>query len=152
MANAISVGIDLGTSTCEVAYWDSVARRIRNVSFGGEGGPIVPSAVWFDRERGRTVVGEQAYVMRVPKHREVVLNIKREMGRDYRFVLDGREYTPAEISGEILKYLKAEAERFTDQEAGDRTFDAGREHTEERRGCRPETLISAGARGRAYRL
>lgn len=138
MANAISVGIDLGTSTCEVAYWDSVARRIRNVSFGGEGGPIVPSAVWFDRERGRTVVGEQAYVMRVPKHREVVLNIKREMGRDYRFVLDGREYTPAEISGEILKYLKAEAERFTDGEVKQAVitvpakFDTlAREHTEE---------------------
>ncbi len=107
------VGIDLGTSTSEIAYEDPISRRATLVKPREEPSPIVPSAVWFSANRGQAVVGRSAYDMRVPMADEVVLNIKREMGNlDYpprQFL--GKSYGPPEIAAEILRYLRDAAEK-----------------------------------------
>lgn len=85
MSVSVRVGIDLGTSTSEVAYYDTVSNRVTFVPFG-EGRFVVPSAVLFDQAQGRVVVGWPAHAVRVTRFGEVALNVKRQMGNPrYRF-------------------------------------------------------------------
>ncbi|MCX5884406.1 MAG: Hsp70 family protein [Proteobacteria bacterium] len=103
MTNNIILGIDLGTTFSAMAYVDDEGRA--RVIPNAEGQNTTPSVVLI--ENGKVVVGELAMNQAATKSDHVVRWIKRAMGEpDYRF----QGMTPAEISAEILKKLKRDAE------------------------------------------
>ena len=121
------LGIDLGTTNSVVAYMnDGRPRVIPN----REGGPLTPSVVAFTRD-GKTWVGALARaqasanpdntIFSIKRHMgrsvrlpgdKIVSSIKRRMGSDYVVEVDGRSYTPPQISAMILSKVKADAEQF----------------------------------------
>jgi molecular chaperone DnaK len=102
------LGIDLGTTNSGMAIIEGDdVRMLQN----NEGEPLTPSVVSFD-DGGQPVVGRRAE-NRVPANPDrTVRAIKRHMGEDHTVEVDGQSYTPAEISGEILGKLKADAEAY----------------------------------------
>jgi len=102
------IGIDLGTTYSLVAYIrDGKPAVIPN----REGKPLTPSVVSFDSE-GKVFVGESAKARAVFDAERTIASIKRKMGSNERVVVDGREFTPQEISAYILRKLKQDAEGF----------------------------------------
>ncbi|MBW4495101.1 MAG: Hsp70 family protein [Oscillatoria princeps RMCB-10] len=101
------IGIDLGTTYSAMAYMkDGKAEIIPNC----DGERITPSVVFFDDSD--TVVGTFAKNVAISEGDRVVQFIKRKMGSDYRIRQNGRDWTPEEISAQILKKLKQDAESF----------------------------------------
>jgi molecular chaperone DnaK len=130
------IGIDLGTTNSLVAYMDGGDPR---VILGPDGSPLLPSVVLFTPDG--PIVGAEAKrrLLEDPEH--VVYSVKRLMGRGLtdvaeerahfpyglsdehqevvRIVMDGREYTPPEVSALILRELKRRAESFLGEEVRD---------------------------------
>ena len=102
------IGIDLGTTNSCVAVLEGDEPEIIPNS---EGGRTTPSVVSFTKE-GERVVGEAARRQQAVNAARTVLSIKREMGTDYRVKIDGKAYTPQEISAMILQKLRRDAEAF----------------------------------------
>jgi molecular chaperone DnaK len=104
------VGIDLGTSTSEVAYLkNGKPILIREVAGSIHG--ILPSVVAIDTD-GQLKVGTTAESLLVPKPDRAVAEVKRKMGTEERVRLGAEEFTPQEISARILRHLKQEAEKY----------------------------------------
>ena len=102
------IGIDLGTTNSCVAVMEGgEAVVIPNV----EGGRTTPSVVAFSRI-GERMVGQIAKRQAVTNHQRTVSSIKREMGSSYKVSIDGKRYTPQEISAILLQKLKADAESY----------------------------------------
>ncbi len=100
------VGIDLGTTNSAIAVMDSgEARIIEN----REGDRITPSVVAFN-DKGERIVGKPAKNQAVSNPDRTISSVKREMGRDWKKNIDGKDYTPQEISAAVLAKLKADAE------------------------------------------
>ena len=102
------VGIDLGTTNSGIAYM--VAGKpeiIPNL----EGGRLTPSVVTINEDGTRTV-GIQAKRQSIAMHDRTIRSIKRKMGTDYRFSLEGKEYRPEEISAMILTKMVEDAEAY----------------------------------------
>src|SRR5690606_7493800 len=76
-----------------------------------EGNRTTPSVVAFTKD-GERLVGETAKRQAVTNPDRTILSIKRHMGKDYKKVIDGKEYTPQEISAMILQKLKSDAESY----------------------------------------
>lgn len=102
------VGIDLGTTNSAIAFMDGSEPSIINSS---EGERIFPSVVGFSKS-GERLVGRVAKRQAVTNPDRTILSIKRKMGTDYTVEIDGKKYTPQEISAMILQKLKADAEAF----------------------------------------
>ena len=102
------IGIDLGTTNSCVAVMENGEPVVIPNS---EGGRTTPSVVGFTKN-GERVVGEAARRQQAVNAGRTVLSIKREMGNDYRVKIDGRAYTPQEISAMILQKLRRDAEAF----------------------------------------
>ena len=101
------IGIDLGTTNSCVAVMEGGKPT---VIANSEGGRTTPSVVGFkDNER---LVGQVAKRQAVANPEKTVISIKREMGTDYKVNIDGKSYTPEEISAMILSKLKADAESY----------------------------------------
>lgn len=100
------IGIDLGTTNSCVAVMEGGEPVVIPNS---EGGRTTPSAVAF--KNGERQVGEVAKRQAVTNP-NVVLSIKRHMGSDYKVEIEGKKYTPQEISAIILQKLKADAEAY----------------------------------------
>ncbi len=100
------IGIDLGTTNSEVA----VLENDRPIVIGDGPNNIVPSYVGI-ADDGGILVGEAAKNQYALYPERTVKSIKRRMGSDERVVLDGKEYSPQEISAVILKRLKGMAEQ-----------------------------------------
>ena len=101
------IGIDLGTTNSCVAVMEGgEAVVIPNA----EGMRTTPSVVAF--KGGERLVGEIAKRQAVANPEHTVSSIKREMGSDYKVKIDGKEYTPQEISAMILTKLKNDAEKY----------------------------------------
>ena len=103
-----AIGIDLGTTNSVVAVMEGGDPVVIPLS---EGGRILPSVVAF-KEDGERLVGEIAKRQAVMYPERTVRSIKRHMGTTYRANIDGKEYTPQEISAMILQRLKNEAENY----------------------------------------
>lgn len=102
------IGIDLGTTnSCAAVMEGGKPVIITNA----EGGRTTPSVVAFTKT-GDRLIGQMAVRQAVTNSERTVSSIKREMGTDYRLKIDGKAYTPPEISAMILKKLKADAEAF----------------------------------------
>ena len=105
MGNKI-IGIDLGTTnSCVSVMENGEAKVIANP----EGSRTTPSVVAF--KNGEIIVGEAAKRQAVT-NKETVMSIKRHMGTGYKEQVNGKEYTPQEISAMILQNLKATAEAY----------------------------------------
>ena len=101
------IGIDLGTTNSCVAVMEGGKPT---VIANSEGGRTTPSVVGFkDSDR---LVGQVAKRQAVANPEKTVISIKREMGTDYKVNVDGKSYSPEEISAMILSKLKADAESY----------------------------------------
>ncbi|MDQ0339613.1 molecular chaperone DnaK [Caldalkalibacillus uzonensis] len=101
------IGIDLGTTNSCVAVMEGGEPVVIP---NAEGGRTTPSVVAFkDDER---LIGEVAKRQAITNPEKTVISIKRHMGSDYKVNIDGKEYTPQEISAMILQKLKADAEAY----------------------------------------
>jgi len=106
------VGIDLGTTNSGIAYMEGGTPTIIP---NAEGGRITPSVVTIT-EDGEQIVGEIAKRQAVSKPKRTIRSIKRKMGSKHRDKIDGKDYTPQEISAMILRKLKKDAEDFLGEE------------------------------------
>ena len=105
------IGIDLGTTNSCVAVMEGGdAVVIPNA----EGNRTTPSVVAFSKD-GERMVGQVAKRQAITNPDRTVISIKREMGSDYKVTIDGKKYTPQEISAMILQKLKADAEAYLGQ-------------------------------------
>ena len=102
------IGIDLGTTNSCVAVMEGgKATVVTNT----EGSRTTPSVVAFTKN-GERLVGEPAKRQAVTNADRTISSIKRHMGSDYRVEIDGKKYSPQEISAMILQKLKADAENY----------------------------------------
>ena len=102
------IGIDLGTTnSCVATMENGEAVVIPNA----EGGRTTPSVVAFTKS-GERIVGAAAKRQAVTNGPRTIFSIKREMGTDNRVNIDGKKYTPQEISAMILQKLKQDAEAY----------------------------------------
>ncbi len=102
------IGIDLGTTnSCVATMENGEAVVIPNA----EGGRTTPSVVAFTKN-GERIVGAAAKRQAVTNGARTIFSIKREMGTDNRVKIDGKNYTPQEISAMILQKLKQDAEAY----------------------------------------
>ena len=102
------IGIDLGTTNSCVAVMEG-GKPV--VIANTEGVRTTPSVVAFSKT-GERLVGEPAKRQAVTNAEKTISSIKREMGTNYRVNIDGKAYTPQEISAMILQKLKADAESY----------------------------------------
>ena len=102
------IGIDLGTTNSCVAVMEGGQPT---VIANTEGARTTPSVVAFTKT-GERLVGEPAKRQAVTNAEKTISSIKREMGTDYKVDIDGKKYSPQEISAMILQKLKADAEGY----------------------------------------
>ena len=102
------IGIDLGTTNSCVAVFEGGEP---NVIPNPEGARTTPSVVGFSKT-GERMIGQIAKRQAITNPDRTVMSIKREMGTDYKVEIDGKKYTPQEISAMVLQKLKADAEAF----------------------------------------
>lgn len=102
------IGIDLGTTnSCVSVIEGGEPVVIPNA----EGSRTTPSVVAFSKT-GERMVGQVAKRQAITNPERTVISIKREMGTDYKVTIDGKSYTPQEISAMILQKLKSDAESY----------------------------------------
>jgi len=102
------IGIDLGTTNSCVAVMEGGEPVVIT---NAEGNRTTPSVVAFTKD-GERLVGEVAKRQAVTNPDRTIISIKRHMGKDYKRTIDGKDYTPQEISAMILQKLKADAESY----------------------------------------
>ena len=102
------IGIDLGTTNSCVAVMEGGKPTVITNT---EGVRTTPSIVAFTKN-GERLVGEPAKRQAVTNAERTISSIKRHMGTDYKVDIDGKKYTPQEISAMILQKLKADAESY----------------------------------------
>ena len=105
------IGIDLGTTNSCVAVMEGGESV---VIANAEGARTTPSVVAFAKN-GERMVGQVAKRQAVTNPDRTISSIKREMGSNYRVTIDGKAYTPQEISAMVLQKLKADAEAYLGQ-------------------------------------
>ena len=102
------IGIDLGTTNSCVAVMEGGQPT---VIANTEGARTTPSVVAFTKT-GERLVGEPAKRQAVTNADKTIASIKREMGSDYKVVIDDKKYSPQEISAMVLQKLKSDAEAY----------------------------------------
>ena len=102
------IGIDLGTTNSCVAVLEGGEPT---VIANSEGNRTTPSIVAFTKE-GERLVGQVAKRQAVVNSDRTIMSIKREMGTNYTVAIDGKQYSPQEISSMVLAKLKADAEAY----------------------------------------
>ena len=105
------IGIDLGTTNSCVAVLEGGEPQ---VIANAEGMRTTPSVVAFTKD-GERIVGEPAKRQAVTNADKTIISIKTHMGTDYKVNIDGKGYTPQEISAITLQKLKADAEAYLGQ-------------------------------------
>ncbi len=105
------IGIDLGTTNSCVAVLEGGEPV---VIANAEGNRTTPSVVAFSKT-GERMVGQVAKRQAITNPDRTIMSIKREMGSDYKVDIDGKKFTPQEISAMVLQKLKADAEAYLGQ-------------------------------------
>ncbi len=105
---AKTIGIDLGTTNSVVAVMEGGKPT---VIANAEGSRTTPSIVGFSKT-GERLVGQLAKRQAILNPERTVLSIKREMGTDHKVTIDGKDYTPQEISAMILRKLADDASKY----------------------------------------
>ena len=105
---AKTIGIDLGTTNSCVAVIEGGEPV---VIANAEGARTTPSVVAFSKT-GERMIGQVAKRQAITNPDRTISSIKREMGTDHKVTIDGKHYTPQEISAMILQKLKADAEAY----------------------------------------
>src|SRR5689334_14828404 len=133
---ARAVGIDLGTTNSVVAVLEGGEPT---VIANAEGSRTTPSVVAFAKN-GEILVGEVAKRQAVTNVDRTVRSVKRHIGTDWKKEIDGKNYTPQEISARVLQKLKRDAEAYLGEEVTDAVVtvpayfeDAQRQATKEAR-------------------
>ena len=109
------IGIDLGTTnSCVSVIEGGEATVITN----SEGARTTPSVVAFTKD-GERLVGQLAKNQSVTNPDKTVMSIKRHMGSDHKVNIDGKKYTPQEISAMVLQKLKTDAESYLGEKVSD---------------------------------
>ena len=145
------IGIDLGTTNSCVAVMEGGEPV---VIANAEGNRTTPSVVAFSKT-GERMVGQVAKRQAVTNHERTIASIKRHMGTDYKVDIDGKKYTPQEISAMILQKLKTDAEAFLGEPVTDAVItvpayftDAQRQATKDARKIiedfKPDVAIGTG--------
>lgn len=106
------IGIDLGTTNSVVAVMEGGEPVIIP---NAEGSRTTPSVVAFTKD-GDRLVGQMAKRQAVTNPDRTIMSIKRHMGTDYKVTIDGKGWTPQEISAMVLRKLKEEAEAYLGEE------------------------------------
>ena len=109
------IGIDLGTTNSCVATMEGNESIILP---NAEGERTTPSVVAFSKT-GERLVGQLAKRQAVINHERTISSIKRKMGSDFRVAIDGKKYSPQEISAMILQKLKTDAESYLGEKVTD---------------------------------
>ncbi len=109
------IGIDLGTTNSCVSVIEGGEPVVITNS---EGSRTTPSVVAFTKD-GERLVGQLAKNQSVTNPEKTVISIKRHMGSDYKVDIDGKKYTPQEISAMILQKLKGDAEAYLGEKVND---------------------------------
>lgn len=109
------IGIDLGTTNSCVAVLEGGEPTVITNS---EGNRTTPSVVAFSKD-GERIIGEPAKRQAVTNSERTIMSIKRHMGTDHQTVIDGKNYTPQDISAMILQKLKADAESYLGEKVTD---------------------------------
>ena len=102
------IGIDLGTTNSVVSVLEGGEPTVIT---NPEGSRITPSVVGFTKD-GQRLVGQLAKRQAVSNPDRTISSIKRHMGESYKVSIDGKDYTPPEISAMVLQKLKADAEAY----------------------------------------
>ncbi|MFT4313431.1 MAG: molecular chaperone DnaK, partial [Candidatus Woesearchaeota archaeon] len=105
------IGIDLGTTNSCVSVLEGGKPTVIT---NAEGGRTTPSVVTI--KGGDTIVGTQAKNMAITDPKHTVRSIKRHMGEDYKVEIEGKSYTPQEISAKVLQKIKKDAENYLGEE------------------------------------
>ena len=109
------IGIDIGTTNSCVSVIEGGEPVVITNS---EGSRTTPSVVAFTKD-GERLVGQLAKNQAVTNPEKTVISIKRHMGSDYKVDIDGKKYTPQEISAMILQKLKGDAEAYLGEKVND---------------------------------
>ena len=109
------IGIDLGTTNSCVSVIEGGEPVVITNS---EGSRTTPSVVAFTKD-GERLVGQLAKNQAVTNPEKTVISIKRHMGSEYKVDIDGKKYTPQEISAMILQKLKGDAEAYLGEKVND---------------------------------
>ena len=102
------IGIDLGTTNSVVAVMEGGEPTVITTQ---EGGRLTPSVVGFTKN-GERLGGQLAKRQAVSNPERTISSIKRHMGTKYTVTIDGKDYTPEQISAMILEKMKGDAERY----------------------------------------
>lgn len=102
------IGIDLGTTNSVVVVMEGGEPTVITTQ---EGGRLTPSVVGFTKN-GERLVGQLAKRQAVSNPERTISSIKRHMGTKYTVTIDGKDYTPEQISAMILEKMKGDAERY----------------------------------------
>jgi molecular chaperone DnaK len=105
---AKAIGIDLGTTNSVAAFIENGKPKVIP---NAEGSRLTPSVVALTHD-GRRLVGQLAKRQAVANPEKTIISIKRRMGSDFRVNIDGKKYSPQEISSLILHKLKVDAESY----------------------------------------
>ncbi len=112
MAKEKIIGIDLGTSNSAAAFLEAGRPKIIPSAEGASAyGKAFPSVVAFTKD-GQVLVGEPAKRQAVSNPSKTIMAAKRKMGTNYKYNINGKEYTPQQISASILQKIKHDAEAF----------------------------------------
>lgn len=109
------IGIDLGTTNSCVAVMEGGETV---VIANAEGNRTTPSIVAFTKD-GERLIGETAKRQAITNPDRTIMSIKRKMGSDYTVNIDGKSYTPQDISAMILQKLKTDAENYLGEKVTD---------------------------------
>lgn len=119
---AVRCGIDLGTTYSAISWYDAYNNRVDTIDLveTADGQKIVRSVVYYPGEGQAPVVGDTAWTAARQSPERVISAIKRAMGTAYRTPpIDGVEYTPQQVSAEILKAVAMDAQIFLGEEVKD---------------------------------
>ena len=142
------IGIDLGTTNSCVAVMEGGKPT---VIANAEGARTTPSVVAFTKT-GERLVGEPAKRQAVTNADRTIASIKRHMGTDYKVDIDGKKYSPQEISAMILQKLKADAENYLGEKVSEAVITVPACSASGNKGCRQDRRPRCKAyHQRAYR-